>query len=233
MIEEHLEALRNDREYSKATVATAEAWLSRFWNFCGDRCPSELRPADLAAWHKELAWTPGANGKLYSESSVNQAVGAVRRLYRWAISEGRIKSDPTGLLVTRAAKRARTNRLELGTAEARKMLGLLNPETPSGIRDRAIFAILLETGISRPACSRLDLGHFQADTGALLSKGRVQQIHSLSPGLVADIERYLRDARPLLLKGRHQALFLNSNGDRISGGSIQQSLRYYRQLAGL
>ena len=113
------------------------------------------------------------------------------------------------------------------------MLGLLNPETPSGIRDRAIFAILLETGISRPACSRLDLGHFQADTGALLSKGRIQQIHSLSPGLVADIERYLRNARPLLLKGRHQALFLNSNGDRISGGSIQQSLRYYRQLAGL
>ncbi len=233
MIEEHLEALASGREYSKATLSTAQAWLLRFREFCGARCPSELRPADLVAWQRELVWTPGPSGKLYSESSVNQAVGAVRRFYRWAISEGRVKSDPTSELVTRVAKRSRSNRLELRPAEARKLLSLLSVETPSGIRDRAVFAILLETGISRPACARLDLGHFQADTGALLSKGRGQQIHSLSPGLVADIERYLREARPLLLKGRHAALFLNTNGDRISGGSIQQSLRRYRQLAGL
>jgi integrase/recombinase XerD len=233
MIEDHLQALQSGRRYSKATIITARAWLERFAAFCGDRCPSQLRPTDLAAWHKELTWTPGPSGKLYSESTVNQAVGAVRRLYRWAIAEGRVKADPTGQLVTAAAKRNRSNRLQLSTTETRKLLASPSLETPAGIRDRVIFAILLETGISRPACSRIDLEHFQPDTGALLTRGRTQQIHSLSPGLIADIERYLREARPLLLKGKHRALFLNSNGDRVSGASIQQSLRYHRQLCGL
>jgi integrase/recombinase XerD len=234
LIEEHLQALRRGREYSKATAITAQVWLKRLKAFCGDRCPSQLRPADLALWQKELTWTPGPSGKLYSENTINQAVGAVRRLYRWAIAEGRIKTDPTGpLAMTKVAKRSRSNRLQLSTTETRKLLASPSLETPAGIRDRVIFAIILETGISRPACSRIDLGHFQPDTGALLTKGRSQQIHSLSPGLVADIERYLREARPLLLKGTHRALFLNSNGDRVSGASIQQSLRYHRQLCGL
>lgn len=233
MIEDHLQALRDSPEYSKATVITAQVWLERFGAFCGDRCPSQLRPADLSAWHKELTWTPGPTGRLYSESTVNQAVGAIRRLYRWAIAEGRVKADPTGQLVTAAAKRTRSNRLQLSAAETRKLLASPSLETPSGIRDRVIFAILLETGISRPACSKIDLDHFQPDTGALLTRGRTQQIHSLSPGLIADIERYLREARPLLLKAKHRALFLNSNGDRVSAGSIQQSLRYHRQLCGI
>lgn len=234
MIDEHLKALRRRGSgYSKATAASAEAWLRRFGTFCGDRCQSQLRAADLVAWQKELTWTPGPRGKLYSESSIFQAVGAVRRFYRWALAEERIKSDPTGSLVTRAAKPARSNRLELSPTEARKLLGATSLDTPAGIRDRAIFGVLLETGISRPACAGIDLGHLQLDTGALLTRGRSQQIHSLSPGLLADIERYLREARPLLLNLANSALFLNSNGDRISAGSIQQTLRHHRQLTNL
>jgi integrase/recombinase XerD len=185
------------------------------------------------AWHKELTWMPGAGGKLYSESSVNQAVGAVRRLYRWALAAGLVEADPTGLLVTRAAKRTRTNRLELLPTESRRLLASPSLETPAGIRDRAIFGVLLEAGISRPACSRIDLKDLQLDTGALMTRGRGQRIHSLSPGLQADVERYLREARPLMLDGSNPALFLNINGDRISSGSIQQALRYHRQLLGL
>ena len=234
MIEEHLKALRQRGSgYSKATASTAQKWLTCFQIFCGGRCPSDLRTADLVAWHKELVWTPGPSGKLYSPSSVNQAVGAVRRLYRWALAEGLAKSDPTGSLMTRKAEPARTNRLELSPTEARKLLASPSLETPAGIRDRTIFGVLLETGISRPTCARIDLADLQLDTGALMTRGRTQQIHSLSSGLQSDIERYLREARPLLLECSTPALFLNSNGYRISGPSIQQSLRHHRQLVGL
>lgn len=233
MIEEHLQYLRQCGDYSKATAANARAWLKRFEAFCGDRCPSELRAADLALWHKELAWTPGPSGKLYSQSSVNQAVGAVRRFYRWALVEGRVKVDPSEGLVTRAAKRTRSNRLDLAPSQARKLLSSPNVETPVGIRDRAIFGILLETGVSRQACAGIDLAHLQLDTGALLTRGRGQLVHSLSEGLLADIERYLREARPLLLQGTHPAIFLSTSGERITAGAIQQQLRHHRQLQGL
>ena len=232
MIGQHLQALRSDGA-SKSTVESAEAWLQNFWVFCRGRCPSKMKAKDLVAWHKELVWTPGPSGKLYSASSINCAVGAVRRFYRWALAEGRIETDPTGELVTRKAEPARSNRLELTPTEARKLLASTDLETPLGIRDRAIFGVLLETGISRPACAGIDLCHLHFETEALLTKGRRQQIHSLSAGLLADLGRYLREARPLLLSVRNPALFLNSNGDRVTGGSIQQALRRHRQLAGL
>ena len=229
---QHLRALR-DGGASKSTMESAERWLQHFWVFCRGRCPLELKAKDLTAWHKELSWIPGPSGKLYSASSINQAVGAVRRFYRWALTEGRIETDPTSELVTRKAEPARTNRLELTPTEARKLLGSTDLETPIGIRDRAIFGVLLETGISRPVCAGIDLGHLHFETEALLTKGRSQQIHSLSAGLLADLGRYLREARPLLLSVANPALFLNSNGDRVSAGSIQQALRRHRQLAGL
>lgn len=232
MIDDHLQALRRDGA-SRSTIQSAESWLQHFWVFCRGRCPSELNSSDLVDWHKELVWIPGPSGKLYSEASINQAIGAVRRFYRWALANSRVQSDPTNELTTRKVESRRTNRLELRPTEARKLLASPSLETPAGIRDRAIFSVLLETGISRPACAGIDLGHLQLDTGALLTKGRSQQIHSLSHGTLADLERYLREARPLLLDLANPALFLNLNGDRISAGSIAQTLRHHRQLAGL
>lgn len=233
MIQAHLEALRRGGRYSRSTISSAALWLSSFEAFRGDHCPSELRSADLERWQKELKWTPGPSGNLYSESSLNQAVGAVRRFYRWALSEGRIKTDPTQGLVTPKAEPTRGNKLEMSATEARKLLSSPSLETPIGIRDRAILGLLIETGISRPACSRLALAHLQFDTGALLSKGRAQRIHSLGPGLLADIERYLREARPLLVRAGENspALFLNIHGDRITANSISQLLRYHRKIA--
>lgn len=222
MIEEHLQFLADSNEYSPGTVVSARGWLSRFQQFCGERSPAELKTRDLEQWHKQLVWTPGPSGKLYSESTVNQAVGAIRRLYRWGLAAGKLKMDPTKTLSTPKAPSARSQSLELKPSELRRILAALDPDSPYGIRDRAILGILVETGCSRPACSRLDQAHLCFDTGALLTKGRSQKIHSLSDGLLADLKRYLRDARPLLVTDITPALFLDRNGNRISPGSVQQ-----------
>ncbi len=230
MIEQHLKALKES--YSDTTISIAAGWLAKLAEWAG-RDLTELGTKELSSWHKHLVWTPTANGKLYSQNTVNQAVGAVRRYYRWALVEGLINSDPTAELVTRAAKDAVSSKLELTPSQTRKLLGYLDLGRPSGIRDRAVLGVLLETQISRPACSRIDLAHLQLDTGALLSHGRTQQIHSLSEGLLADLQRYLEEARPLLVTTSREALFLNLNGGRLSGASIQQLVHYHRTSCGL
>jgi integrase/recombinase XerD len=232
VIEEHLASLR-ESGYSQATVATAVPWLLHFHKFCDGRDPAELKPKDLEQWQKQLTWTPGPSGKLYSEATVNQAVGAVRRFYRWLLAEGKMTSNPTNTLVTPVAKQISSQKLELEPRQLRKVFSLLDLDTPSGIRDRAVLGVLVETGISRPACSRIDRAHLCFDTGALLTRGRTQQIHSLTDGLLSDLHRYLRDARPLLVNDITPALFLNSNGNRLSGPSIQQLVRKARKLAAL
>lgn len=231
MIEDHLHSLR-ESGYAKTTVAITESWLLQFAGFCGERDPLELSEADLVAWHKELTWTPGPSGKLYSPSTVNQAVGAVRRFYRWAVKEGKLSANPTVRLVTPAAERVKPRRV-FSVQEQRKLLACPDPGTPYGIRDRAILALLFETGISMGAVSRIDRAHLQFDTGALLTRGRTQRIHSLSEALLADIDRYLREARPLLVRHVDQALFLNSKGERMTEPSVRAVLKRHRTLCGL
>lgn len=232
MIEDHLEDLRQ-QNYSKATINSAILWLLHFQEFCGGRDPAELKPKDLEQWQKQLTWTPGPSGKLYSEATVNQAVGAIRRFYRWLLAEGKMTSNPTETLFTPKAKQTRSQKLKLEPQELRKVFSLLEPDSALGIRDRAVLGVLVETGISRPACSRIDRDHLCFDTGALLTRGRTQQIHSLTDGLLADLQRYLRDARPLLVGDITPALFLDRKGNRLSGPAVQQIVNRALKLAAL
>ena len=232
MIEGHLEKLRQSGDYSLATIKAALPWLLHFQEFCGARDPAELTSKDLEQWHKLLAWTPGPSGKLYSEATVNQAVGTIRRFYR-LLAEGELCRDPTETLVTPKAKSTRSFRLDLEPSQRRAVFASLVPDSPFGIRDRAVLGVLMETGISRPACSRIDKDHLCFDTGALLARGRKQTIHSLTEGLLADLHRYQRDARPLLVSDVTTAFFLDRNGNRLSPGSIGQVVNRARKIAGV
>lgn len=100
MIRAYLEALEA-RGYAKASVTAAKTWLERLERQFPGRL-TELKPADLTAFQQRLRWQPGPGGKLYAENSVNQAVDAVRRFYRWAVDTGLMAKDPSGHLVTSA-----------------------------------------------------------------------------------------------------------------------------------
>jgi len=221
VIEEHLAALREDG-YSPQTLEAAARWLRHFKSFCGDRSPTELKPKDLEQWHKELVWTPGPKGKLYAENTVAQAVGAVRRFYRRLLAEGKLIEDPTMSLSTPKPKKTRAQGLKLEPRELREIFSQLDLESSFGIRDRAVLGLLAETGISAGACSRLDIKHLCFDTGAVLTRGRTQKIHSLTDGLLADLHRYLREARPLLVTDITPALFLDRYGNRVSTPSVRR-----------
>jgi integrase/recombinase XerD len=228
---EHLRALEASDDYSPATIRAAIPWLLHFQEFCGARDPAELKPKDLEQWQKYLTWTPGPSGKLYSEATVNQAVGAVRRFYRHLLAEDKLATNPTETLVTPKARVTRSFKLDFEPAQKRAVFASLDPDSPFGIRDRAVLGVLMEAGISQPACSRIDQDHLCFDTGALLAKGRKQTIHSLTDGLLADLHRYLRDARPLLVGDTTPAFFLDRNGNRLSPGSVRQVVNRARRIA--
>lgn len=227
MIEQFLEAKRREGRHSEKTLSLTAGWLKRCQRFFEPKQLLDLRADDLREWHQALSWSPGPGGKLYSPNTVNQAIGAIRLFYHWAVAENRISTDPSTLLKTPGAK-AR-ERWRPTTAEARKLLAMPSNESATGIRDRAILGILLETAIPISVCSRLDLGHLQTDTGVLLAVGRVRRIHSLSEGLLDDLERYLQQARPRLERDSNPALFLDIKGQRLTLSAIRMRFSEYRR----
>jgi integrase/recombinase XerD len=226
MIDEYLKAMR-DGGYSEETLLLTAAWLERFQRFFAPRSLLVLKVRDLQDWHQSLSWVPGPRGKLYAANTIDQAVGAVRRFYRWALAEGLISSVPTATL--RTPRRPSAKHWQPTTAEARKLLAMTSNAMATGIRDRALLGLLFETGIPVAVCSRLDLGHLQLDTGTLLAAGRLREIHSLSDGLLDDLERYLHHGRPLLCRRPSEALFLGLRGDRLTAEAARVRLADYRK----
>lgn len=220
MFAEYLESRRQDPQgYSRSTLQVIASWLKNFEEYCAGRDPTKLKESDLVAWRQQLVWKGGTRG-LYAENTINQAVLVVRAFYRWAQARGHVRTDPAaGLTIRQVPKKKRRPR---SATEQRALLSWPNLDTPTGIRNRAVLGILLETGISRPACSRLDLESVQLDIGALFATGRSRGVKALSEGLCCDLERYLKEARPLLVSSQHEkALFLNLKGTRLSRFSVQ------------
>lgn len=229
MIEEFLAYLR-DRRYSDSTVAVSKQWLEHFLSRHAEP-PSRLKPADLTRYHQSLQWEPGPSGKLYSENTVNQAVGVLRSYFRWCIEQGHLKTCPAAHIVTR--RPPAKERFYLTPKQARSVLELPNLSTPLGLRDRAALALIIEHQASPPVLSRLDLSDFQPDTGALLLKGRKRRIVSLGAGLQADLERYIRLGRQGYAQPGEQALLVSRFGKRMGSQAFSILLNGYCRRAGV
>ena len=224
MFGQYLEELRREGRYSRPTLVIIGNWLEHFEKFCRGREPVKLKAKELETWRQELLWKSGVRGKLYSENTVNQAVLVVRRFYSWAVERGFVLVSPAAELKIRRVPKK--DKREWTPTERRRLLSWPDLDSPVGIRDRVVLGILLATDISRPGGSRLDLDHVQLDTGALFATGRRRGVKALSDGLCADLERYLKESRPLLVTDPQQkALFLNKNGGRFSGQSVQALMR--------
>lgn len=215
------------RGYSSATVTVSANWLGHFDSRV--RKPlKDIKPSDISEYHKALHWEPGQSGKLYSENTVNQAVGALKAYFRWCAEVGHIKTDPTAHLVTRRAPSK--ERVYLTPEQARQLLSLPDIKTPKGLRNRAMLALLVEVQASPGSLSKLDLADFQPDTGALLLRTKNgQRIVCPGSGLQADLERYLRLGRAGTAKPDEQAFFVTKYGVRMgnqnAGRILKQSCR--------
>lgn len=227
MISAYLEHLKA-QGYSKSTIAAAKRWLEHLERHFNGLI---LKADDLTAFGQSLRWQPGPQGKLYAENSVNQAVDVVRRFYRWAAFSGLVANDPAAHLTTRRV--GPKVRRVLSASEARKLLGQPDLGTFHGCRDRAILGLVTEARISAGALSRLELEHFQTDTAALLVSGRKREILSLSEGLLGDLSRYLAVARPGVATSDEQALFVSSDGRRLSSGAFRQVVAAHAKRAGV
>ena len=168
---------------------------------------------------------------MYSENSVNQAVGVLKAYFRWCVEQGELEKSPAEHLVTRRAPSPEL--VVLTPVQARALLALPNLDEPNGLRDRAILGLYVEQRASAGSISRLDLTDFQPDTGALLLRERKRRIVSLGTGLQADLERYLRFGRAGLAHPDEKAFFVTRSGRRMGKQNPLRILGKYCSQAGV
>ena len=169
-----------------------------------------------------------------SAASTARFVAGVRGFYRFLRIGGRIGRNPAEDLQAPRGVSALPKFLTMPQVDA--LLAAPDVGTPRGMRDRALIEVLYATGLRvselvglRQTDVRLDQGYVQC-----LGKGSKERIVPMGDEASGWVTRYVRDARPVLLKGRQAPwLFLNSRGSRLSRVGFWKLLKAYGARAGV
>ena len=166
--------------------------------------------------------------------SVARQMSVLRAFFRWLHREGHIPRDPTRHLSP--IKTEKRLPAFLDRQEAVALLSVPDPETPQGLRDRALLELLYGAGLRVSEAVGLDLGDLDLGRQEVRVRGKGSRERVVPFGRMARraLEDYLHRGRPALEGGKGSpALFLNRYGGRLSARSVQALVRRYALLAGL
>jgi integrase/recombinase XerD len=166
--------------------------------------------------------------------SVARHLVSLRHLLRFAVSEGLLAEDPAvNVESPRFRQRVPTH---LSVPETEKLLAQPDVRTPAGLRDRAMIELLYSTGLRVSELVNLNVGDLNMDAGFLrcIGKGDKERLVPVGQAAVKAVQRYLRDARPQLMRSRgSHHLFVSRLGHAMSRMRFWELLRRYGRQAGL
>ena len=165
--------------------------------------------------------------------SIGRTTSAVRGLYKFAASEGHMRSDPAEQIETARLHRNLPRYLSLDEVE--RVLEVSDATTPEGLRDRAMLELLYATGLRVSELIALERGDFNFDVGYLVceGKGRKERIVPFGRSAKKWLERYLREGRLELVRKTTDAFFLSRLGKAMTRQRFFQILKSCGKRAGI
>jgi integrase/recombinase XerD len=195
-----------------------------------------LADVDRAALQDYLGARGARNanaGKPYQARSNARLLSALRHFYRLLVRDGRAAADPT--LLVDAPKLPRGLPKALSETEIE---GLLRapPDTPLGLRDRAMLELMYATGLRVSELVGLQATQVNLRQGVLrvFGKGGKERLVPLGDEAAHWLTRYVAEARPTLLKGsRSEALFVSNRRTAMTRQMFWTLVRKHALAAGI
>ncbi|MCY0870105.1 MAG: tyrosine recombinase [Firmicutes bacterium] len=166
-----------------------------------------------------------------ARAAVARRASAVRSLYSYLVRSGRAERSPAASVRNPRKEKRLPSFLSID-----ELLGLLAfpPDTPAGLRDRAILELLYATGVRVSELVALDADQIRAAGRVLQVIGKGQRPRIVVYGEYAAIAMtaYLTRVRSVAARPDEAALFVNLRGSRLTDRSVRRILAgYVDQLA--
>jgi integrase/recombinase XerD len=192
------------------------------------RPAGDIQGPDLARYVESLY------GAGLSARSIARHITTLRNFYRFLIQEGEVAGDPTEFLAQ--PKQWTTLPKYLNREELERLIAAPAGDKPVGVRDRAMLELLYATGLRVSELCQLEMPAVEREMGVLrvTGKGNKQRMVPFGEAAGQAMDLYLRDGRPMLLKGRaSRFLFVTARGGRLARQSFWKLLRGYGLKAGI
>jgi integrase/recombinase XerD len=235
LISAFLNHARVEKGLSANTIAAYSRDLAKFSRF------AEKRSVPLESVNRDdLVDFLGSLYRQHLDSrTVARTLASLRNLFRFAMTEEVISSDPTLNLESPKYRKSLPTFLRL--EEVEQLLAQPDEKTPLGVRDRAMIELLYSTGLRVSELTGLRVSDLDLKTGCLrcVGKGDKERLVPVGRKALAAVQRYLEDARPTLLRARRgnspaeTGLFLNRLGGKLSRVAVWRILCQYGRRAGI
>jgi integrase/recombinase XerD len=172
--------------------------------------------------------------KRLASSSMKIIVVALRHFFAHLKREGMIEHD-----LLPALDLPRLDRLlpeMLSEAEVDQLLSLDLPDTPLGLRDRAMLEVLYASGLRAGEIVGLRLENYLREEKLLrvIGKGNRERLVPVGEKAIGALDAWLARGRPLLVKPKTGGeIFLGEHGRRLTTARIWQIVQEIAKLAGL
>jgi len=229
LIKQYLTYLNVERGLSPNTRQAYERDLRTLQAFLAKRNQDFLKcePNDLFLFVLEL------KSQAKAPRTIARATASVRGFYAFLINEGLRIDDPTTYL--NSPKLGQPLPKMLSEATMGKLLEEPVEQTALTIRNQAMIELLYSSGLRVSELLSLNLADVSLDVGYVrcLGKGSKERIVPLGEPACFAVEHYLKTARPRLLGGSTDVLFLNARGQKMTRQGFWQILRIWAHKHGV
>ncbi|WP_101674516.1 site-specific tyrosine recombinase XerD [Alloalcanivorax mobilis] len=165
--------------------------------------------------------------------SVARQLSALKSFFRWMRRENRIAEDPT-LNVARP-RTGRPLPKTLSEADVSALLAAPDLDDPLGLRDRAMLEVLYASGLRVSELVGLTLGQVNTRQGLVrvVGKGDKERLVPLGEEALHWLERYRREARPLLVGADQEVLFPSRRGSMMTRQTFWHRIKQLAVRAGV
>jgi integrase/recombinase XerD len=186
-------------------------------------------------------WIAALRKAGHKPGSINTWLSGLRAFYAWALAERRLTSDPTAGI--KGAKRKGTTRQHKRAAltdrEVVRVLRQPDTDTPQGMRDKAILALMAYTAARTIEVHRADLVDLKSEAGQMVlhvqGKGRDEKDELIvidNPAAAGALHDWLSvrgdQPGPLFL-----SLSDRSRGERLSLRALRHLIKGYYLASGV
>src|SRR5258708_28581489 len=230
-----LSYLRVERGLAQNTILAYGRDLKRFAKFLRKR--QKLRMEDVTR-EDVVDFLAGLYKDKRDSRSVARYLVSLRGIYKFAMMEGTVNTDPTENLESPKVRSSLPTYLRV--EEIDKLLEAPDLATPIGLRDRAMLEVLYSTGLRVSEVLNLRISDVDMRVGCVrcIGKGEKERLVPIGRKAIEAIEQYLAQGRPKFARPsspppHSQVLLLTSVGRRLSRVGIWKIMHDYGMRLGL
>src|SRR4051794_25156676 len=186
----------------------------------------KLEDVDLRALTDYVSDLGRARPRKLAPATIARKIAAIRSFLRFTLGPTQV---PDASLAPRRSRRLPDTPK---TVEVEAALDALDGEGPLALRNRALVELVYSAGLRSSEAVGLDLADVDFDREQLhvRGKGGKERIVPLGEEAGHMLARYLHEARPTLLQGGENAIFVSARGKRLDTSTVRRVFSHPHRL---